>query len=232
MPETSSKIRVIIFTADSVRAIIAGVKTQTRRLVKSLIGVDQFTRVERHEGGWRTCRDYCPGGNPSEGVYQAYSLVFRSPFRVGQRLYVKESYRIHIGADPRIEYCAGGVMECDTFGKIVDAACADTLTPADAEAVMRGEKLIPRKRSPLFMPRSFSRITLEVTAVKCERLQEISKSDVIAEGIEGLDDVHAGWNQQFAARWDEINGNKTGCDWASSPFVFAVSSVVVKPEQE
>jgi hypothetical protein len=50
----------------------------------------------------------------------------------------------------------------------------------------------------IHMPRWASRLTLEITQVRVERLQDINKADCIAEGMTGLEEVHAGWHQSFA----------------------------------
>ena len=87
--------------------------------------------------------------------------------------------------------------------------------------------------TPLFMPRWASRITLEITDVRVERLQEISEDDARAEGAEwyGFADLQPNGELRegpsFAYRagfhdlWDSINADR--CPWESNPFVWAVS---------
>jgi len=94
-----------------------------------------------------------------------------------------------------------------------------------------------RPRSPLFMPRWASRITLEVTAVRVQRLQEISDDDALAEGvtkvrehcyvIRGIDYdeiglCHSGPIAPFAKLWDSLNA-KRGYGWEDNPWVAAIS---------
>lgn len=82
--------------------------------------------------------------------------------------------------------------------------------------------------SPLFMPRMYSRITLEITKLCVERLNDISEKDAIAEGCLGLHLQHRDAPQtflkpqeHFAHVWDEINGKK-GFAWAANPFVWVI----------
>lgn len=71
-------------------------------------------------------------------------------------------------------------------------------------------------RPSIHMPRWASALTLEVTGVKTEPLQEISKADVIAEGIterDGcpIDGVVNGWHEPYAALWDSLHGDGSWC---------------------
>jgi hypothetical protein len=65
--------------------------------------------------------------------------------------------------------------------------------------------------SPIFMPREAARITLEVKAVRIERVQEITDKDVKAEGCDYI--------RQFMDLWDTLNA-KRGCSWESNPWVY------------
>jgi len=69
----------------------------------------------------------------------------------------------------------------------------------------------------IFMRRADSRITLEITEVRAQRLQDISADDAKAEGFDGsvFDAV-----QWYATLWDQINGAGS---WASNPWVWAIS---------
>lgn len=73
------------------------------------------------------------------------------------------------------------------------------------------------------MPRWASRITLEVTGVRVERLQDITNMDAVQEGVEATG-IYTSENarSEFAKLWDSINGKRPGCDWQSNPWVWIV----------
>lgn len=84
-----------------------------------------------------------------------------------------------------------------------------------------------RWRPPIFMPKKHSRITLEVTGVRVERLHDISEEDARAEGVAAISvaDVprQAAWSdrQDFSRLWDSINA-KRGFGWEKNPWVWVV----------
>lgn len=147
----------------------------------------------------------------------------RGPFKVrvrceeGDRLWVREA--AHYSPN-RVAYCA------------------------DNERLGPGERVPgfgPAKPS-IHMPRWASRITLEVTAVRVERLQDMLEVDAIDEGALTIDLPAAGPATQagkpplgasplvrFRHLWDEINAKRPGCAWASNPWVIAVTFKRLKP---
>jgi hypothetical protein len=88
-----------------------------------------------------------------------------------------------------------------------------------------------RKRPGIFMPRWASRITLGISDVRIQRLNEISEDDAIAEGVDAVNmaDIprQASWSrkQDFSRLWDHINGAGA---WDQNPWVVAISFSVHK----
>jgi hypothetical protein len=74
-------------------------------------------------------------------------------------------------------------------------------------------------KSPLFMPYHASRLTLEITAVRVERLWQITEADVLAEGIKPLTLEP---KRTFIDLWDKINGKRPGCAWKDNPWVWVI----------
>jgi len=97
-------------------------------------------------------------------------------------------------------------------------------------------------KSPLFMPKSASRITLEITGIKVEKLQNITEEDCIAEGIEKVgfyelindnEFIMPGVRMKHYARkfmhlWEKIKGKDS---WNQNPFVFVISFKVLKNDK-
>jgi hypothetical protein len=161
------KERGILFSAPMVLALLAGRKTQTRRIV-----MPQPHLVKQFPEGWAG----------SNAVVNMFTLL-RNRFGVpGDRLWVREAWRIVSAAEADIEYRADKRI----------ARC-----PTSPEEFWRGEAFDLMWRPSIFMPRWASRITLEVTDVRVERLQDISEADAKAEGAFFTDygrRCHHDWN--------------------------------------
>jgi len=71
----------------------------------------------------------------------------------------------------------------------------------------------------IFMPRAASRISLKITDVKTEQLQEITEADARAEGFKSIAD--------FKNLWDKLN-EKRGYGWEKNPFVYAITFERIK----
>lgn len=159
--------RPVIFSAPMVRAVLAGTKTQTRRVVKnapadwSPVGPETFSPIVVDRRG-----DERPGPDAYGAGNEDGSDWIRCPYgQPGDRLWVREAFRqvdgqtqAWIETDYRATYKHGDRM-ADHLG-------------------------IERRWSPaIHMPRHASRITLEIAGIRVERLQAISADDARAEGI-------------------------------------------------
>lgn len=203
------KERPILMSAPMVRAIIAGRKTQTRRLVKPqpsesflpYVGHYQRTLVDRKEGeqfpdpvvrfgAFDEKEDYpCPYGKPCDRLWVRETWADVHPLQVAEGRYSKEG-RAGIPGPPSVEYRTIYAADGD-YPPIwySDGHPFRTLTcPGDFE-----RELYPKGTGwgwwpSIHMPRWASRITLEVVSVRVERLQEISEADAIAEGVDAFAD--------------------------------------------
>ena len=185
----------ILFSGLMVRAIRDGRKTQMRRVVK-------LTEKQRRAINAQSREDYRE--QPAVLKYSPYGLP-------GDLLWVRETWQ-----QTRPRRRDGERFILRTPGK----GLGDVHYAADAE---RDEP--PKWRPSIHMPRWASRITLEVTEVRVERVQEISAEDAIAEGFtEGDVPSHRDWVPQrlFSRCWDSIN-EKRGYGWDANPWVWVVT---------
>lgn len=124
---------------------------------------------------------------------------------VGDRLWVREAFSWFEGDSPN-DFETGD-------GWIYRAS-----TPAEHDDGIRW-------RSPIHMPRAASRILLEITDVRVERLQDITGEDAIAEGVLEIDQKHsfAAWigaMDMFAGLWQSIYGPES---WSENPWVWVIT---------
>lgn len=207
--------RPILFSGEMVRAILAGSKTQTRRVIDSQppedcgrIHVEEFHPAIVDRAGDLQPGDAIFGAYDDEGEWGV-----RSPFgRPGDRLWVRESHWRFTGCPIDGKPWVGFRESPD--GNPYAARCYDgspvLRSALDAAAVVR----VPS----IHMPRWASRLTLEVTDVRVERVQAISRADVDAEG------VATGWDWLGAFRrvWDDLNAAR-GYGWDANPWVWVIS---------
>lgn len=209
------KERSILFSAPMVRAILKGRKTQTRLKVFNKRTTDYQSIEERDDGTpwpWRETEDAqdhwypCPYGQP------------------GDRLWVRETFAIV----PRTAYaCSDGVQQTLRPDDPHDAA----IYRADWSRSNGGIQWRPS----IHMPSWASRITLEVTGVRVELLQDISEVDAISEGVRQMRDGSECWvgregprglvtpwptaREAFRDLWQSINGPDS---WTANPWVFVI----------
>ncbi|HIF0469142.1 TPA: hypothetical protein ACXYQW_000111 [Klebsiella pneumoniae] len=162
------KERGMIFNGEMVRALLSGRKTQTRRIIKDCtVGRDQISKFIQIEKKFIGCypedvpeliRECCPYGIP------------------GDRIWVREAFRVHSRATDvaTLVYKASERNSwTEQTHRVPVAVCNKPATP---------EKWTPS----LHMPRWASRILLEITDVRVERLNAINEEDAIAEGMQGV----------------------------------------------
>ncbi|SAI59109.1 Uncharacterised protein [Bordetella ansorpii] len=213
------KERPILFSGPMVRALLAGTKTQTRRIAKDV----------RHPDLGNV---YSPGALVLEREPQ--HVIERScPYgQPGDRLWVRESYRFAASLDGLAPNAVGETA--------LDAGYRTPWAPTQFEAdgaragAWHGFDTLPivtvpgKLRPAIHMPRWACRIMLEITGVRVARLQTISEADARAEGVI-VEECHkigycAGADRPPAIRafrelWESINGAES---WQANPWVWAV----------
>lgn len=132
---------------------------------------------------------------------------------VGDRLWVREAFAWHL--------CAGNDDHEQVHYR------------ADSKCCPRDWERIDRWKPSIFMPRSASRITLEITGVRVEWLQDITENDAKAEGVGECqhgaeDDRGNNYRGAFQNLWNSINA-KTH-PWASNPWVWVIAFKRVQPD--
>lgn len=222
----------ILFSGPMVRAILEGRKTQTRRPI-GFPRRGAFALQDDGSGWWPYQSDDGESTTCDDGIERPMSCPFGQP---GDRLWVRETW-----ASPqpgivayRADGEAGAWMGDGGGGRIwVHHGWIHGATDGTREGRWYGlSKYGGRWRPSIHMPRRASRITLEVTDVRVQRLQEISEEDARAEGM-GISDGRAMCGPQWSFRdgfsdlWDSINGKRA--PWESNPWVWAVSFRQVAP---
>lgn len=222
------KERPIIFSAPMVRALLDGSKSQTRRVVKPLpIILNRETNSlevdDRNIANGRFAKQVaCPYGQPGDRLWVRETFQYRGASYDGHGIEDSEWFRCY-GVDGAADnwdpdYPHGwypthhmNVKKLDAAGEQEDEGVTGWVT---------------RRIPSIHMPRWASRITLEVTAVRVERLQDISEADAMAEGIdkESLASYkRAGVDRPagFAYReiWESINGPYS---WDATPWVWVI----------
>ena len=181
------KERPIIFSAPMVRAALAGTKSQTRRAVKPQPSADLLADFAEI----RAARGHTRSTD-AQSVADSFPCPYGQP---GDRLWVRESWAAPHAYD---HLCPRWIPH--------DARTHYAATEDHGGLMWR---------SPIFMPRWASRITIEITGIRVERLQDISHADAMAEGM-ALDDAI----YDYSRLWESLNGSGS---WDANPWVWIVA---------
>jgi len=232
------KERPIIFSGPMVRAILEGRKTQTRRVVKRTEGNNVVEFRPIGDGRFEVFED-----RYSDGVISSVRRFYRCPYGApGHRLWVRETWQMvdqdgEADASDSLRHRLGTTAPfrgCQGERKITWRA----VYRADGEATHPEYGPIVWRPS-IHMPRWASRLTLEVKAVRVERLQEISEADAVAEGIEDLGDgvgkiereksvAYSTIHGLYVELWNSINA-KRGYGWEANPWVWVIEFRRIEP---
>ena len=192
----------ILFSAPMVRALLANTKTQMRRIFKP----DRMT----WDANGRYTTHAMRGGELSttgSGPFKPSSWLHYCPYgQPGDRLWVRESFA-------RVPTACGSedIVFAADYQDGSDRAAGVRYTPS------------------IHMPRAVSRITLEITGVRVERLQDISRGDAMAEGCP-FPNMAQGPDPRdwYAELWGAINGPDS---WAENPWAWVIEfkAIEAKP---
>ena len=207
MNPTETKMRPILFSTEMVQAILAGRKTQTRRVVKfpktALINLlpDEEITLTRMQDGYKDGIRPVWGSDDDPNWFST-----KCPYgAVGDVLWVRETWAEYYDPHghphvPFIAYRAG--YDDENASEI-------------------------KWKPSIHMPHAAARLFLKITDIRVERLQDISEADAVAEGAEGLlctflSNPYKGytsWIEGFKKIWQKINGADS---WEVNPWVWVV----------
>jgi hypothetical protein len=242
------KVRPILFSAPMVRALLAGNKTQTRRMMKPQpqhLQHHKYQGLTVHEG---ESRMWCWKNLALENIWDFPSGADRKalaeccPYgQPGDLLYVREACRAHELTDAEVDilepplgrrdelYGRDGVIFVadDAFQPIANTgAAADAWVDMFAYRHKRGATV-----PPIHMPRWASRLTLRIADVRVERLHDITEADALAEGCvvpRSHPDAYAEPSERaicdYADLWTDINGDES---WDANPWVWVITFEVI-----
>lgn len=195
-------VRPILFSGPMVRAILDGRKTQTRRAIRPqpMLAADIDERTV----------------NPA---WQAGFIDVRCPYgQPGDQLWVRETFFQAFRRPPA------------TTG-----ASAGCIYRADDDGIHLNPGWSPNGRGggwqpSIFMPRWASRLTLRITGVRVERLQEImvSPEDMLAEGVTAVPEAAEHLAYEYRGLWNSLNGADA---WDLNPWVWVIEFARVQQQE-
>jgi hypothetical protein len=241
--------RPILFSGPMVRAILDGRKTQTRRVVKlprgatfnncavrtwdedanelraiapEPPGIAPYLLGKRIEGQYLVCnliddvglaRAHCPYGQPGDRLWVRETAWYDRkmiPVLGYMRAFFEDG-------DVRLENARGGYSS-----KQPGPPSAHT-----AELFALNSSIV--RRSAIHMPRWASRLTLEITNIRVERLQAITEEDALDEGVDyEWHGIPVGMRDNYRTLWDSLNA-KRGYGWDVNPWVWVIEFRRVSP---
>lgn len=196
------KERGIIFNSEMVRAILDGRKTQTRRIMKPQPKTNENGDIWWPSNICQSMINIKEMMQDNDGVWAGIAGISCPHGGVGDHLWVRETFKAGVCTESTIAYKA-------------------THKPSDLEEGWYEEiKWTPS----IHMPRRYSRITLEITNIRVDRLNDISNDDAKSEGCwygrgGGVPDKAITPSDQFPTLWEEIYGDGS---WSSNPWVWVI----------
>jgi len=201
--------RPILFSASMVHAILDDRKTMTRRALNEREHTKFAAAADLGE-----CGRFLEGQTitPADRTYHSMLCRYGEP---GDRLYVRETFQPI--------YAEGSNPNSANYKTGEGYAISYPATDGRIEFVDADDEVSDRCKPAIHMPRWASRILLEITSTRVERLHDITKEDSISEGIYGPYGSSMGIpftaRDHFQALWSGINGEES---WYSNPWVWVV----------
>ncbi len=213
----------MIFSGDHPPKVQDGTKTMTRRVIKLPGAPNHLGQWEAtYLGGDGTTKDSLGNIVPRiDGIWHTRTGKFlKCPYgQVGDLLYCRETH-YRWGHWAKNGFTKTGKQKWTFKAESNEVYFIDNPPCAVQRNSFRGTAWY--KRPSIFMPRWASRITLEISEVRAERLWDITTEDCIAEGMFWGGAVISG----FIELWDSINGKRY--PWAGNWWVWVLSFKVVK----
>ena len=239
----------IIMSAESVQAILAGNKTQTRRVVAlpDNFGLE-FTHVKNVSANPNIAPlfEFSADAITNKQFYDGALTEFyiRCPYQIGQKLWLREKFSFDMNSG----FSHGGFSSMSYTLGYADGTEKEIIWEGKGDDKDLYIEFFDRQQhewcSPVAMPRWASRLTLEVVGIRCERLQDITEKDAVAEGITERYIAKGGaftrvskilhehgevgtLRNGYAVEWTNLNA-KRGYPWDSNPWVWVIEFKVVK----
>ena len=213
-------MKPIIMSGNHPKLILDGIKTQTRRVIKPQpdLGLDEFERYHYIAVGKYHPTEVDRDGNeyPGDEIFGAFTddgeWGWKCSYgQVGDRLWVRETWATEKHLDYLSPSKIGGAVDLPFWWK------ADLIGEIPSIGLVRG-----KWRPSIHMPRWASRITLEITEVRVEKLCDITVASCMAEGLKDTAMI----KYDFKDLWDSLNA-KRGFGWSSNCWVWCLSFKVV-----
>lgn len=226
------KERPILFSGPMVRAILDGLKTQTRRVMKPQPATDDFADYRTDLGypasegklwaGFWGCPKTKQVSLESDGKMGS-PLYYRCPYgTLGEELWVREAVKVRAVGPEKGQFDI--IYKADDFQYGIEIR--------EFKRVEGYRPLSFTRWTPsLFMPRWACRLILQVRSVRVQRLRDITEFDAKFEGVELGECDHpdcspgscasSRYRPAFAQLWDKLNA-KRGYGWETNPWVWAV----------
>lgn len=242
-----TKEKPILFNTEMVRAVLAGNKTQTRRVIKSPAknmqesGNEVINRNPDNDPWYkeRIWSMRMKGGMWGDYTHKRF-LEFCPYGKVGDRLWVRETF-YEKGYWSRQDYESGdrdySWVKESLFGYAANGEI-------DKTSCWKDGKQIIRKKPSIHMPRKYSRINLEITDIRVERVQDITEEAAKAEGAQQMairkgeychkfdlsGNSYGSFKTGFNYLWDSINKKRDNgiYSWDKSPWVWVVEFKLIK----